>query len=521
MSASPSGPSNSGTPTANGAPIKIMRRPKPADPLRKSSSRPQRPPPLPKSSATKPNGLKPIGRPGHAPLSTVPSRTVGLSSNGPNSASLPKAQSGFTEVPQGKYEDYPLYTTKRALKDGLRYHVARFATRRGKEIDPSDQNEFTRPVSLHRRDPRLPPPGKAAKDEDPATGLPLDDKDQEKLEIARLEREAQRAADLAQIAPTGNNASALAAKKNAAFRNEKTTQVYRNDSNEAQKKESDLKYEEAIPWILEDAENKHTWVGTYEAALSSSNVILVIDGSSFKMVPIEKWYKFTAKNQFKTMTIEEAEAQMSKKSKASRWVMHTQEKQQQDQEKMETQRMVAGLYKVKGESSTFKRSGKTEIQDADDIDFEGDLFEDDDEQPTVEPDRDEETKHAADKIKREQLGANLFGEGDENEVEKELQEEEKEEEAKKKLGKSMKKALKKREKNYLYDSDSSHPYSTSVWVSTTSKFSMLTSTRATMILPMKTKLKKKNARRKRKQSLKPNQLQRFPQAPHRKGQIPL
>lgn len=339
--------------------------------------------------------------------------------------------------------------------------MARFATR--KVIDPTDQDEFTRPVSLHRRDPRLPPPGKAVKDEDPATGLPLDDKDQEKLELARLEREAQRAADLAQIAPTGNNASALAAKKNAAFRNEKTTQVYRNDSNEAQKKESDLKYEEAIPWHLEDAENKHTWVGTYEAALSKANVILIIDGNSFKMVPIEKWYKFTPKNQFKTMTIEEAEAQMSKKSKVSRWAMHTEEQQQQDQEKKATQRLVANLYKVKGESSTFKRSGRTETQDADDIDFEGDLFEDDDEQPTVEPDRDEETKHAAEKIKREQLGANLFGEGDENEVEKELQEEEKEEEAKKKLGKSMKKALKKREKNYLYDSDSSHPYSTSVW----------------------------------------------------------
>jgi transcription initiation factor TFIIF subunit alpha len=520
MSASPSGPSNSGTPTANGAPTKFMRKPKPADPLRKSSSRPQRPPPLSKSSAIKPNGLKPIGRPGHAPQSSTPSRTVGFSSNGPNSASLPKAQSGFTEVPQGKYEDYPLYTTKKALKDGLRYHVARFAARK-KDIDPSDQNEFTRPVSLHRRDPRLPPPGKAVKGEDPATGLPLDDKDQEKLEIARLEREAQRAADLAQIAPTGNNASALAARKNAAFRNEKTTQIYRNDSNEAQKKESDLKYEEAIPWVLEDAENKHTWVGTYEAALSSANVILVIDGNSFKMVPIEKWYKFTPKNQFKTMTIEEAEAQMSKKSKVSRWAMHTQEQQQQDQEKKDTQRLVAGLYKVKGESSTFKRSGKTETQDADDIDFEGDLFEDDDEQPTVEPDRDEETKHAADKIKREQLGANLFGEGDENEVEKELQEEEKEEEAKKKLGKSMKKALKKREKNYLYDSESSHPYSTSVWISTTSKISMLTVIRATMILPMKRKSKKKNARRKRKQSLKPSQLQRFPQAPHRKGQIPL
>ena len=502
MSASPSGPSNSGTPTANGAAPRFIRRPKPTDPLRKSNGRPQRPPPPSKPLTVKSNGLKPIGRPGHAPQSSAPSRTVGFGSNGPNSASFPKVQSTFSEVPQGKYEDFPLFTTKKALKDGLRYHVARFATVRD-DIDPTDQNDFTRPVSLHRRDPRLPQPGKLVKDEDPATGLPLDDKDQEKLEIARLEREAQRAADLAQIAPTGNNASALAAKKNAAFRNEKTTQVFRNDSNEEQKRESDLRYEESIPWILEDAENKHTWVGTYEAALSNANVILFIDGNSFKMIPVDKWYKFSAKNQFKIMTIEEAEAQMSKKSKVSRWAMHTQEQQQQDQQKKDTQRLVAGLYKVKGESNTFKRSGKTETQDADDIDFEGDLFEDDDEQPTVEPDRDEEAKYAADKIKREQLGANLFGEGDENEVEKELEEEEKEEEAKKKLGKSMKKALKKREKNYLYDSDSSHPYSTSVWMGYIlyHYFHMLTVIRAMTILPMKRKArKKKSARRKRNQS---------------------
>ena len=56
-----------------------------------------------------------------------------------------------------------------------------------------------------------------------------------------------------------------------------------------------------------------------------------------------------------------------------------------------------------------------------------------------------------------------FGEADEAEVEKELEEEEKQAEVKKKLGKKMKKALQKREKNYLYDSDSSHPYSTSVY----------------------------------------------------------
>jgi transcription initiation factor TFIIF subunit alpha len=463
MSASPSGPpSNGRTPTPNGGQPQFIRRPRPADPLRQNQRKPQRQPAVSKSSASKPNGLKPTNKQAQPYRGAAPLRTTGSGPLPANGVNHPKPTSGFTQTPEGPFQDFPLYATKKALREGLRYHIARFASKKG--IDPSNQVEFTRPVSLHRRDPRQPPPGKAIKDEDPSTGLPLDDKEQEKLEIARLEKEAQKAADLAQIAPTGNNATALAAKKNAAFRNEKTTQIHRLDKTEEEKKESDLRYEEALPWHLEDAENKHTWVGNYEAALSDINVILIIEGTSFKMIPIEKWYKFTPKNQFKTLTIEEAEAQMKQKSKASRWVMHTQQMLQQDAEMQATRRQLGNMYKVKGESSTFKKSAKSETREADDLDFDDvDLFDDDDEQPTAEPEKDEETKYAAEKIKREQLGANLFGEADEAEVEKELEEEEKQAEVKKKLGKKMKKALQKREKNYLYDSDSSHPYSTSVY----------------------------------------------------------
>lgn len=519
MSASPSGPSNSGTPTANGGPPRYIRKPKPADPLRKNQGRPQRAPPLPKSATTRPNGLKPNVKPGQAPLGSAPSRASGPGSSASNGASLAIAPTTFTSKPEGPYTDYPLFTTKRALRDGLRYHVARFTGR--KIIDPSDQNQFTRPVTLQRRNAQEKPPGKDVKDEDPANALQLDDKEQEKLEIARLEKEAQRAADLAQIAPTGNNPSALAAKKNASFKNEKTTQVYRIAENEEQQREFDLRYMEALPWHLEDAENKHTWVGAYEAALSDTNVILFIDGATFKMVPIDKWYRFTPKNQFKTLTSEEAEAQMNKKSKLGRWAMHTELQKQQDEERAETRRFFGATVKVKGESQTFKRAAKSEVQDADDIDVDDDnLFQDDDEQPSFEPDQDEDTKYASEKIRREQLRANNFGERDQNEVEKEEEEEVREEEAKKKLGKKMKKRLKKREKNLIYESDSSHPYSTSVRILIRTEFPLLTMTRATTILLMKRRRKKKSVRKRRKQSLKPSQPQKSRQAPHRKGPIP-
>jgi transcription initiation factor TFIIF subunit alpha len=366
---------------------------------------------------------------------------------------------GWTNPPTGQYQDYPVFTTKRALREGLRYHVARFAAK--KDIDPTDQDEFTRPISLHRRDPHQ-PVGKDAKDGD-AADEPMDSKEREKQEIAKAEAEARKAANQAQIAPTGNNPSALAAKKYSAGRHEKTTQVYRLDKTAAQKRESDLRYEEALPWHLEDADNKNTWVGNYEAALSDTNVCFVIEGARFKMIPIEKWYKFSAKNQFKGFTIEEAEDAFKKKEKMSRWVMKTKEKEEADGAFAETRKQLGNLYMVKAESSTFKSASKNETQDADDLDFDGDdLFQDDDEQATMEPVADEDAKDSKEKIKREQLGANFFDTTNEADVDRELEEEEKDAERRKKLGKGVKKALTKREKMTIYESDSSNPYASSV-----------------------------------------------------------
>lgn len=325
-----------------------------------------------------------------------------------------------------------------------------------------NQDEFTRPISLHRRDPRQPVSGKGVKEDEVMADEPIDSKEKEKQEILKAEREARRAADLAQIAPTGNNASAMAAKKSQAFRNEKTTQVHRLDKTEAQKKESDLRYEEALPWHMEDADNKNIWVGNYEAALSDTNVIFVIEGTSFKMVPIEKWYKFTQKNQFKSFTIEEAEARFSKATKESRWDKKTQEKARADKEAAESRRQLGRLFTVKTESKAAKNASKSEFQDADDLDFDdNDLFQDDDEQAFLEPDKDEEVKESKERIKREQLGANIFDQANEADVDEELAEERREAEKRKKLGKEVKKALAKREKMTVYESDSSNPYASS------------------------------------------------------------
>ena len=463
MSASPSGLSNGRTPTPNGGPPQFIRKPKAADPLRPRKKPVRRPNTSLNASAPKPNGLLPTGKPpGPNSLNgAAPARGPTAYQPPTNLPSASKAFGGWTNPPPEEYHDFPIFTTSRAIREGIRYHIARFAAK--KDVDPRDQEEFTRPVLLHRRDPKAPAPGKGLKEEDVPADGPVDSKERERLEILKAEKEKQRAADLAQIAPTGNNASALAAKKTQAFKNEKTTQVHRLDKNAEQKKASDLRYEEALPWHLEDADNKNTWVGNYEAALSDTNVILVPDGSKFRMIPVEKWYKFSAKGQFKTYTIEEAEAKMGKKVKESRWVMKSNEQKEMDRAAQDTRKSLHHLYTVKSESNTFKSSNKRETADMDDIDFEADdLFQDDDEQATVEPDQDEDAKDAQDRIKREQLGANVFNQANEAEVEKELEAEEKEEEERKKLGKGVKKALKKRERNLIYESDSDHPYSDSV-----------------------------------------------------------
>jgi transcription initiation factor TFIIF subunit alpha len=463
MSASPSGLSNGRTPTPSGGPPQFVRKAKAADPLRprkKPVRRPNVPPRQPIGLGISAPG--PSGRP--TPLNGVATpRATGGYQAPSNGTYNPSANGGWTNPPPAaaQYQDYPLFTTKRALREGLRYHIARFAAK--KDIDPSNQDEFTRPVVLHRRDPKQPPPGKGTKDEDATADEPMDSKEREKQEILKAEKEKQKAADLAQIAPTGNNPSALAAKKTQAFRNEKTTQVHRLDKTEEQKKASDLRYEEALPWHLEDADNKNTWVGNYEAALSDTNVIFFIDGDKFRMIPLEKWYKFTPKGLFQHFTIEEVEAKMSKKHKESRWVMKANEQKEADRAAQDTRKHLQNLYTVKAESNTFKNVGKREVEDMDDLDYDADdLFQDDDEQATVEPDKDEETKDAQDRIKREQLGANIFDKADEAEVDKELEEEKKEAKKRKDLGKGLVKALKKRERNFIYESDSDHPYSESV-----------------------------------------------------------
>ncbi|CEI62906.1 hypothetical protein FVEN_g524 [Fusarium venenatum] len=437
----PGNPPANAPPRPNGSsrnkkanPLRPMRK-KPANPM--VSRRPAPGPAAPSGSGTQ-NGAK------------------------PNIEEIRRQNGGWSEPPPATYSDIPIMTTKKALLDGIRYHMMKFTQSRvgDRSIDPSDQDDFARPVTLHRRDARQPPPGRAVKVEAPEAPQP-DEQEAERMAQVKAEREAQRAIDQAKIAPVAKDPNPKRPKKQ---KEDKTT-FNRAPKTDAAKKESDLRYEEALPWHLEDADGSNVWVGNYVSALSESNVAFMIDQSVFRMVPLEKWYRFTSKPPFQPYTIDEAEALMTKKVAVARWAMKNDERMAEQDDKVETRKMFyGGGQMIKTESATFKAASRSEKLDHDDIDFSGDEFQDDDETPMFEKNNDDEdAKDAKDRIRREQLGANLFGDGNEQEVDNELKEQLKEDELRRELGKTTKKALIKRDQENIYESDDSaeNPWSSS------------------------------------------------------------
>lgn len=430
--------------------------------LKPNPLRPMRRRPMPVSSAIHVSSQG-AGRPITKSTPCNPLQSAVVTGIKPNIEDPGKQHGGWSEPPPPHpYTDIPVMMSKKALLDGVRYHLMKFSQTRVSEhpVDPLDQVEFVRPVTLHRRDARQPPPGRAIREEE-HVALQVDEKEVERLSHIKAEREAQRAVDQAKIAPVALEKNAKRPKK----QKEERTMFNRAPKSDAGKKESDLRYEEALPWHLEDADGKNVWVGNYVAALSEASVAFMIDQSVFRMVPLEKWYRFTSKPPFQPFTIDQAEAYMNRKIDVNRWVMKDEEKRAGLSDKEATRRLFYGRGQmVKTESDTFKAASRSEKLDHDELDISGDEFQDDDEAPYFERVEDDDAKESKDRIRREQLGANLFGEGDEQEVDKELQERLREETARQKYGKTTKKALIKRDREHIYESDKSekNPWSSSV-----------------------------------------------------------
>ena len=361
--------------------------------------------------------------------------------------------SGFSDphVNNGgaKYTDYKLVTTKRDLLRGLRYHLIHFTNK--DSIDIRDEQAFPKPAHLHRRDPRpkAPEPVKDENDE-PKDGLTAEQRVQHQQ--AREQRQKEREANLAQVAP-----SVAVGRK--AIRGKKTQQVYRPNFTDEQKQTIQNNYEEKLPWHLEDWEGKRTFIGQNQVGSARKHVAFSFDASSgnYRMIPVEKVYRFEApKEEIKyrnELSLEEAELIMRKKKKVPGMIARHEEAVLREKQKKLEEKLSSGLY-TGGHSNIHASRGGEDG----DLDFDEDFA--DDEEGDMFEEKDEDEKLQEKKIKEDQLQANFLDFKDTRDVDVLEELEEKEEEARKKNFKEVRKALAKREGNFNQGSDSEDESST-------------------------------------------------------------
>jgi transcription initiation factor TFIIF subunit alpha len=341
-------------------------------------------------------------------------------------------------------------------------------------VSIADGRAFQRPVTLHRRDPNAqsaeqdqptPDPEEVAKEE-------LLDKEKERVEAFKAEAKRLKEENQKHIAPSLSSNPKKKQSKKRRFQ-----QVFRpNDTPEEQKK-NQLRYEEAYPWHVEDFDHKQVWMGGYEQTLSESHLLLVREGASARVIPLEKYYRFKEKRQVEQMHPDQVHKTLERNPKVPRFIVEFQE--QQKKKDKQNENASHRRFAKKGGAQFAGTSTKGVNKEAEDVlfanedvpegaeemDFENDdLFDDDDEDPVLEGDTEEVLKERLNKIKKEQLEANIFDMVDEEDVDKEEEVEAKRAEFTRKAKKKTKKLLLSKEQNYNYedDSDDENPYSSEV-----------------------------------------------------------
>ncbi|KAF2457865.1 hypothetical protein BDY21DRAFT_421178 [Lineolata rhizophorae] len=447
--------------------------PPPPPPQQQQGRTPGGPPPPRRKPKTNPLVTKkPLRRPPAPRLGAAAGPANGQSPRPPPpapaaaAAAAPTFTTVRTDEPPPDAQSFPLVMTKQSLLRELRHHVMRFQSPRH-PVNLLDDGQFVKPVRLHRRDPRF---REEKKDDEELTKEEKDAVEaNEKKQAEREERRRLREENMKQVAPVLQKETK--AGPQAGRNKKKTEQVYRTDDTPEAQKRSQLRYEETMPWHLEDFDGNNVWMGTYEAALSECHLALIMDNQErkFRIIPAEKWYRFSAKNKFKHMTIEEAEERMARKHKESRWFMNTQialkKQAEEEKNKASSRRMFtrAGRYEEDNPllGATGNDGERRDIAaDIDDIDFQMEEdFQDDDE--NIFDADDEEAKEAQERVRRDQLGANVFDLGKEGDADKLDEMEKREEEQAKKLERSIRKALLKWEGDLNYEDSDRDPYSDS------------------------------------------------------------
>ena len=407
--------------------------------------------------ATRPNGQH-ISQ---ARSNGVPSSAVQKAAPAPATSIDPRAISGFSDpaVVSGAkpYKDYRVVMSKKDILQGMRYHMMHL-NMKDKHVDIRNADQFPRPAHLHRGDPQAKTLEVAKEDKvDLKDGLNQEERDA--LGAKNELRKQERAANLAQIAPTQ-------ATRKSGNQKTKTKAVFHRDFTKEEKRQFQTNYEEKMPWLLEDFDNKQRFVGKNQDSQAHRHVAFAFEPGSdqqqarFRLIPIEKVYEFHAgpdpnSRQKQVMTIDEAEAAYKRRHP----MPYLLEKRELDVERKRKKQLVAGSGLFVGENTSNKTAGRGG-GDADwDNDDDGGLFADDEEGDIVQM-KDEDEALAEKKIKEDQLKANMFDMKEEKDADESEAEEERQEQTRKVDSRIYRKGMAKQENNF--DHASGSEYSSSV-----------------------------------------------------------
>ncbi|BGP37362.1 transcription factor IIF subunit tfg1 [Rhodotorula kratochvilovae] len=295
----------------------------------------------------------------------------------------PAGSPADSPLPTGGYHDFILRASAPSSSTGTKYNVMKFAvTSEDRVVDPQDESQFLRPVKLNRKDPRTVrrltdedrerhnqraieraaraagvkmevdgEGGAAVKGEEGAADAAKDAAD------AKAEKEEL---DLALVGKGAGGATNVQRRGPGGMFKKKTRRVFVS-SEEARR----LKREEWQPWVLEDDEGRERWIGRLEggageiaakgargaqaqagkngapglqgwrpAADSSATggggsayvaFVLSDNNDEFRVLPVNRWYRFNQGPKYLTLAEEEAEEEYARQQKSKdpeRWVMH-------------------------------------------------------------------------------------------------------------------------------------------------------------------------------------------------------
>ena len=179
---------------------------------------------------------------------------------------------------------------------------------RGKEVDPTKWNA---PVKLNRKDYRPPENNPSDDTAVPVELTPMLGPDG-KVVIGPDGKVVMVGPD-GKVPQTNGAGGKLAGKdtkakgKGKPMFKKKTKQVFMVPEETRQ-----LRREERYPWVMEEAgADGQVWVGRLENPEKAlTHALLVPFGNQFQFVPAHRWYKFQKRPTYKTLALEEAEAEV-------------------------------------------------------------------------------------------------------------------------------------------------------------------------------------------------------------------